>query len=310
MRSRMGDDSGNDDDSIANWMILSTIAGISFWVQAIITEERFVPALNVIAEYYQIPDDVAGATLMAAGASSPELFSSLTALFITNSSLGLGTIVGSEIFNQLIICAGAIFASRHQTLTLDPVIVTREMGWYAVAILLLYIALQDVRLDDNNNDDGQTRRIYITFPKALMVFLAYGIYVCVCANMNRIRQWWDTCKSKQTMERSSSSEQRINADDDLDNEEETKRFYFLNERPLLKTEPSENFNATGEATSLHRTSSTDDASHHYLREDIETSPTSILQRIKFFLHTEKPSNVHGLDEIETLEVSLDSNPHV
>jgi Ca2+/Na+ antiporter len=33
-----------------------------------------------------------GATLMAAGASSPELFSSFVALFITHSAMGLGTV--------------------------------------------------------------------------------------------------------------------------------------------------------------------------------------------------------------------------
>jgi len=83
------------------WFGLSVIACISFWLQATVTEERFVPALNIIADYFNIPDDIAGATIMAAGASSPELFSSFVALFITHSSLGLGTIVGSEIFNQL-----------------------------------------------------------------------------------------------------------------------------------------------------------------------------------------------------------------
>jgi Ca2+/Na+ antiporter len=46
----------------------------------------------VIAEYYNIPDDIAGATLMAAGASSPELFSSIVSLFVTHSALGLGTV--------------------------------------------------------------------------------------------------------------------------------------------------------------------------------------------------------------------------
>ena len=50
----------------------------------------FVPALNVVAIKFNIPDDVAGATLMAAGASSPELFSSIVSLFITHSALGLG----------------------------------------------------------------------------------------------------------------------------------------------------------------------------------------------------------------------------
>lgn len=53
---------------------------------------RLVPALNVIAEHFEISDDVAGATLMAAGASSPELFSSFLALFVTHSALGLGTV--------------------------------------------------------------------------------------------------------------------------------------------------------------------------------------------------------------------------
>ena len=82
------------------WIVLILIAAVSFWCQAIVTEERFVPALNVIALEYNIPSDIAGATLMAAGASSPELFSSIVALFITHSALGLGT-VG---FSCVLIC--------------------------------------------------------------------------------------------------------------------------------------------------------------------------------------------------------------
>jgi Ca2+/Na+ antiporter len=74
------------------WVGLTVVALLSFWTQATVTEERFVPALNVIAYEYNIPSDIAGATLMAAGASSPELFSSLVALFITHSALGLGTV--------------------------------------------------------------------------------------------------------------------------------------------------------------------------------------------------------------------------
>ena len=86
--------------SVWMWILLILIAAASFWTQAVVTEERFVPALNLLSTFFKIPDDVAGATLMAAGASSPELFSSFVALFVTHSSLGLGTIVGSEIFNQ------------------------------------------------------------------------------------------------------------------------------------------------------------------------------------------------------------------
>jgi len=73
---------------------------------------RFVPALNVIAQWKDIPDDVAGATLMAGGASIPELFASFVSLFVTHSALGVGTIVGSGIFNQIVICAGAVLAGK------------------------------------------------------------------------------------------------------------------------------------------------------------------------------------------------------
>jgi Ca2+/Na+ antiporter len=72
------------------WIGLTIIAGLSFYCQAAVTEERFVPALSLIADEFKIPNDVAGATLMAAGASSPELFSSIVSLFITHSALGLG----------------------------------------------------------------------------------------------------------------------------------------------------------------------------------------------------------------------------
>jgi Ca2+/Na+ antiporter len=169
------------------WTLLWIAAGTSFWCQAIVTEERLVPALNVIADYYKIPSDIAGATLMAAGASSPELFSSFVALFITHSSLGLGTIVGSEIFNQLIICAGSVYASKTGKLILDKAVVIREVGFYALSIVLLYIALQDVRPlpEDPDGDD----HIFISFWEATIVFSGYILYVLVCANMETVVKW-------------------------------------------------------------------------------------------------------------------------
>eukprot|EP00566_Odontella_aurita_P007142 CAMPEP_0113563546 /NCGR_PEP_ID=MMETSP0015_2-20120614/21129_1 /TAXON_ID=2838 /ORGANISM="Odontella" /LENGTH=728 /DNA_ID=CAMNT_0000465539 /DNA_START=150 /DNA_END=2336 /DNA_ORIENTATION=+ /assembly_acc=CAM_ASM_000160 len=171
--------------SLATWLLLFFIATLSFWTQAAVTEERFVPSLNVIANFFSIPDDVAGATLMAAGASSPELFSSVVALFVTHSALGLGTIVGSEIFNQLVICAGAVMAARRGTLTLDRAIVTREVGFYALSIGLLYNALKDRRYDPDD-PPGSPARIYISVLDAALLFGAYVLYVVVCGNFDAI----------------------------------------------------------------------------------------------------------------------------
>eukprot|EP00956_Cyclotella_meneghiniana_P036302 scaffold123784_cov22-Cyclotella_meneghiniana.AAC.1 len=105
-------DDENKDNVLLKCIGLCLLSFISFWCQSVVTEERLVPALNVIADHWGIPDDIAGATLMASGASSPELLCTLISLFVTHSSLGLGTIVGSEIFNLLIICAGSVYASK------------------------------------------------------------------------------------------------------------------------------------------------------------------------------------------------------
>ena len=150
-------------------------------------DKRFVPALNVIANYFNIPDDVAGATLMAAGASSPELFSSIVALFVTHSALGLGTIVGSEIFNQLIICAGAILAAKDGQLPLDKRIVIREVVFYTISILLLLYALSDRRTVMESSD---VKHIFITFPQALSLFGCYIAYVFVCSYFQPILQYF------------------------------------------------------------------------------------------------------------------------
>lgn len=155
---------------------------------------RFVPALNVIANHFNIPDDVAGATLMAAGASSPELFSSIIALFVTHSALGLGTIVGSEIFNQLMICAGSVLASRTGSLKLDKAILMREVGFYALSIVLLMIAIRDTEPLEDDPDGPEY--IFIDFYDGLMLFLGYIAYVLVCGNFDAIVAFFTSRKDQ------------------------------------------------------------------------------------------------------------------
>ena len=158
-------------------------------------KNRLVPALNIISEYFKIPDDIAGATLMAAGASSPELLCTIISLFITHSSLGLGTIVGSEIFNQLIICAGSVYSSKvhsnddknvakygERYLVLDKTMVIREVGFYALSIGLLWISLSEIVWDADDRVD----RVNVSLWKAALLFGGYVLYVFVCSNMERI----------------------------------------------------------------------------------------------------------------------------
>eukprot|EP00066_Takifugu_rubripes_P022116 XP_011611382.1 PREDICTED: sodium/potassium/calcium exchanger 2-like [Takifugu rubripes] len=107
-----------------------------FIALAIVCDEFFVPALTVITEKLEISDDVAGATFMAAGGSAPELFTSVIGVFVSHSNVGIGTIVGSAVFNILfVIGMCALFSKEVLHLTWWPLF--RDVSFYIVGLLML-----------------------------------------------------------------------------------------------------------------------------------------------------------------------------
>ena len=79
----------------------------------VICDDFFVPVLEIICEHMDLKPDVAGATFMAAGTSSPEFFSNIMGTFVTKSDLGIGTIVGSAVFNIFgVIAVCGLFSGR------------------------------------------------------------------------------------------------------------------------------------------------------------------------------------------------------
>ncbi|XP_072232553.1 sodium/potassium/calcium exchanger 2-like isoform X2 [Leuresthes tenuis] len=113
-----------------------------FIALAIVCDEFFVPALTVITEKLAISDDVAGATFMAAGGSAPELFTSIIGVFISHSNVGIGTIVGSAVFNILfVIGMCAIFSKEILNLTWWPLF--RDVSFYILDLIMLIIFFLD-----------------------------------------------------------------------------------------------------------------------------------------------------------------------
>jgi len=105
---------------------------------AIVCDDFFVSSLEAISEALKLSEDVAGATFMAAGSSAPELFSSLMSLVAPSAEneLGVGTIVGSAVFNILVIIgATAVFSG--QVLLLDWRPVLRDLVFYTGAVVSL-----------------------------------------------------------------------------------------------------------------------------------------------------------------------------
>lgn len=130
-----------------NGYIVLHIAGViyMFVALAIVCDEFFIPALDVITEKLNISEDVAGATFMAAGGSAPELFTSIIGLFVSEDDVGIGTIVGSAVFNILFVISMCAFFS-HSVLKLSWWPLFRDMTFYSLILITLMICFIDSRI--------------------------------------------------------------------------------------------------------------------------------------------------------------------
>lgn len=134
-----------------------------FYALAIVCDDYFVPSLEKISENLQLSEDVAGATFMAAGSSAPELFTSLIGVFITKGDVGVGTIVGSAVFNILVIIGlSGIFAG--QTVTLTWWSLFRDSMYYILSVLTLILVIYDDR---------------VVWWETILLITLYGIYIII-----------------------------------------------------------------------------------------------------------------------------------
>lgn len=137
-----------------------------------ICDDFFVPSLEIISDKLDLTPDVAGATFLAAGSSAPELFTSVADTFgpSDSSGYGVGTIVGSAMFNILIIVALSA-ASTTEILNIDWRPVTRDCGFYLTSIVMLAIIYNDGR---------------VHWWEGCILWFTYGVYITFMAFNNRI----------------------------------------------------------------------------------------------------------------------------
>ncbi|KAH8396191.1 hypothetical protein KR222_004699, partial [Zaprionus bogoriensis] len=171
-------------------VVLHVIASLYLFVAlAVVCDEYFVPAVEKICAALNMSNDVAGATFMAAATSAPELFVNVIGTFITEGDIGVGTIVGSAVFNILAVaaCCGigagmvsALIASVFsavslkantcsstillQTIPLDWWPLTRDSIAYGVTVAILICVMHDERVE---------------WYEALILVSLYAVYLAV-----------------------------------------------------------------------------------------------------------------------------------
>ncbi|EDL76005.1 solute carrier family 24 (sodium/potassium/calcium exchanger), member 2 [Rattus norvegicus] len=187
-------------------IILHVIGMIYMFIAlAIVCDEFFVPSLTVITEKLGISDDVAGATFMAAGGSAPELFTSLIGVFIAHSNVGIGTIVGSAVFNILfVIGMCALFSREILNLTWWPLF--RDVSFYIVDLIMLIIFFLDN---------------VIMWWESLLLLTAYFAYVVFMKFNVQVERWVKQMINRNKVVKVTVSEAQAKASTAGDKEEPT-----------------------------------------------------------------------------------------
>lgn len=111
---------------------------LSFGLMHFVSERYFIESLDHISRRLKLSSDMAGSTLMAAGSSAPELAVALFAIFMSghHEAIGVGTIVGSALFNILVITGVVmLYHRKKKKLVWQPIL--RDILFYILAVFML-----------------------------------------------------------------------------------------------------------------------------------------------------------------------------
>lgn len=142
-------------------MYLLLMAGFVLLIKG---ADFFVEGSSAAASFFKIPSVIIGLTIVAMGTSAPEAAVSLTASLAGNSDISLGNIVGSNIFNLLMvigICAVIVPVMTNLE------ILRRDMIWNVAVSALLFILILDGKI---SRTDG------------FILLAGMGVYLAIIIN--------------------------------------------------------------------------------------------------------------------------------
>lgn len=102
------------DEQLANGAFILYLFGAiySFTFLGCICNYYFLPAVECICVDLNIPKDVGAAIVMATAAAMPDFFTNAISTLITDSELGLGSIIGALMYNTLAVAGIAGLAIK------------------------------------------------------------------------------------------------------------------------------------------------------------------------------------------------------
>lgn len=124
----------------------------------------FVEGSSSLAQILKVPSVIIGLTIVAMGTSAPEASVSINAALAGSNDIAISNIVGSNIFNGLVVVGGCAFLSSFQT---NSDILKRDMPLNILVTFILFLMFLDGKL---SRTEG-----YILFA-GMILYIASMIY--------------------------------------------------------------------------------------------------------------------------------------
>ncbi|MDX1605117.1 MAG: sodium:calcium antiporter [Candidatus Competibacterales bacterium] len=157
------------------WTLVALAATAVIWKGSGLLEN----AAARLSAHYGLPEIVQGAVVVAVGSSFPELSTTVISTLLHGEfELGVAAIVGSALFNILVIPALAGLSSREQ-LRANRDLVYKEAQFYMIAVAVLTLTFAFAVIYHPVADDGPAIRGEMTRWLALMPVMLYALYLFV-----------------------------------------------------------------------------------------------------------------------------------
>ena len=148
-------------------MIIKIILLIVGFMMLIKGADVLVDGASSAALNFKVPKMLIGLTIVAFGTSAPELAVSISARLAHSDDLVIGNVIGSSIFNILLILG---ISSIIRPITVKENTIKKELPMQLILSLLLVVLIMDITLDGNITN-------LITRSDALAITLFFLIFV-------------------------------------------------------------------------------------------------------------------------------------
>lgn len=187
--------------SLALYIGIIALATVLVWKGSDLLEE----SAQALAAYYTIPPAVEGAVVIAVGSSLPELATTVISAAIHDEfHLGVSVIVGSAVFNILVIPGLSAIAAKQ--VTAHPSLVYKDAQFYVISILAVLLVFALAVLF--SPVEGERMRGELTRSLALIPLGLYLVYLFL-QHMETLDYRHEKKKERRKESEADSNEERI-----------------------------------------------------------------------------------------------------